>query len=296
MMHEIVAKNVVKKFGNINALDNVSFYAKKGISIVLGPNGAGKSTLLKCIDGLYSIDKGSIKVLGKNLYDDYKARSRVSLLTENYALYDNLTVRANIIFFGRLCGMEKDKAVKKASGIMKELDAMQYMDCKVSTLSRGTKQKIAICRSMLNDPEVLLLDEPTAFLDAPSSDSVRSMLTDMGKRSCIIFVTQRLDELMRFDGSIYIIAKGKMSGKTDIEEIIENEANGMHIQIRFAKPIEASKLAGIVECKKGMVMQAEATIRSYKDVNKIAEELIRKGAYIAEIRYMEKAIEGVYKR
>ncbi len=106
----IKARNAVKLFGNTKALDNVSFSAGRGMSMVLGPNGAGKSTLLKCIDGLYRLDKGAIEVLGSDLYRDSKARAKVSLLTENYALYDNLTVRANMIFFGRLYGMEKKEA------------------------------------------------------------------------------------------------------------------------------------------------------------------------------------------
>ncbi|MEM0094560.1 MAG: ABC transporter ATP-binding protein, partial [Candidatus Micrarchaeaceae archaeon] len=216
-MREIVVDKAVKKFGDTSALAGVDFVASKGINIILGPNGAGKSTLLRCIDGLYKLDSGSIRVFGADPYVDDKIRHRISLLTENYALYDDLTVEDNFLFFGRLYGLEKSYIIEKAKSLLKAFDALEYLHSGVGTLSRGTKQKVAISRAMLNDPEVLLLDEPTAFLDVHASNEVRNSLLDFTKSGgTVVFVTQRIEEVARFNAKIYIMNKGRIVKKIGV--------------------------------------------------------------------------------
>ena len=105
IMAEIEVNNIVKRFGRVTALYKVSMKAGKGINMVLGPNGAGKSTLLRCIAGLYKPDEGSISVLGRNPYYDDAVRKGVSLISDNYGLYDYLGVLDNLKFFGRLYGL-----------------------------------------------------------------------------------------------------------------------------------------------------------------------------------------------
>ena len=101
MANDVVVNRAVKRFGRVTALDAISFSSRKGINIILGPNGAGKSTLLRSISGLYELEGGTISVLGSNPYTDTDLRRRVSFLADNYGLYDFLSVRKNLGFFGK---------------------------------------------------------------------------------------------------------------------------------------------------------------------------------------------------
>ncbi|MEM3820199.1 MAG: ABC transporter ATP-binding protein [Candidatus Micrarchaeaceae archaeon] len=296
-MREIVVDKAVKKFGDTSALAGVDFVASKGINIILGPNGAGKSTLLRCIDGLYKLDSGSIRVFGADPYVDDKIRHRISLLTENYALYDDLTVKDNFLFFGRLYGLEKSYIIEKAKSLLKAFDALEYLHSEVGTLSRGTKQKVAISRAMLNDPEVLLLDEPTAFLDVHASNEVRNSLLDFTKSGgTVVFVTQRIEEVARFNAKIYIMNKGRIVKKIGVGKVLDLTMRDSYITIKFAKPFDLAKIKGLrlQSAGRGMVTEAKVRIRNYKEINKVAEMLIDSGAYIAEINYAEPALEKLY--
>src|SRR5580658_1201962 len=112
MAAEISAYRVTKRFKKAIALEDASITATKGISVIIGPNGAGKSTLLRCIGGLYHPESGKVSVFGKDPYYDDQIRDRVSLLSDNYALYDKLSVMKNLLFFGRLYGNSDNKTTE----------------------------------------------------------------------------------------------------------------------------------------------------------------------------------------
>ena len=141
------------------ALTNIGFKLDPGeVLILLGPNGAGKSTLLKILASLYKPSNGSVRLFGQvPLQHSNKIRSMISFLGENYALYDDLTVRRNLQFFGRLYDISDKALDTKIKYWLKRFDAMQYIDREVGELSRGTKQKIALCRAFINQPRLLLL-------------------------------------------------------------------------------------------------------------------------------------------
>lgn len=294
-MSVIDVRSIGKSFGATKALNKLNFSSSAGINIILGPNGAGKSTLLRCIDGLYKVDSGSVKVLGEDPYKNSDLKMKLSMLTDNYALYDFLSVEGNIKFFGRLYGLKDPDITSRARSIMRELDALQYMKNKVYTLSRGTKQKIAFCRAVINDPEVLLLDEPTAFLDAKAAQSVRRFLlkyTSEGK--IVLFVTQKVDEVTRFSGRISIIRKGAIIKNTTTEGIYSLVLKNSPINIRLAKAVDVKylkKIDGFVEANGGMATTFKVKIKSYKEISKIIKSLSDVGAYVISIDYVEPFIE-----
>ncbi|MEM3177815.1 MAG: ABC transporter ATP-binding protein [Candidatus Micrarchaeaceae archaeon] len=296
-MQEIIVDKAVKKFGSTLALAGLDFAASKGINIILGPNGAGKSTLLRCIDGLYKLDSGSVSVFGVDPYIDYSIRSRVSLLTENYALYDDLTVKNNFLFFGRLYGLEDSHIMEKAKSLLDMFDASEYFLSKVSTLSRGTKQKVAIARAMLNDPKVLLLDEPTAFLDIHASNQVRDSLVEFARSGgLVVFVTQRIEEVAKFNASIYVMSRGRIVKKIGVGKALDLALRNADITIRFAKPFDASKIAGmhLSATKRGAITEIKVRVKTYKEINEIVKSLIDRGAYIASVNYAEPELEKLY--
>ncbi len=300
MENAISVRNLYKKFGKTVALDGISFTSREGVNIILGPNGAGKSTFLRCVIGLYKPSSGSVLVFGKRPYFDDEIRNRMALLSDNYALYDFLTVKQNLRFFGNLYKLNDDEIYEKSKKILKEMDALKFFDRKVVELSRGTKQKIAFCKAMLNDPNVLLLDEPTAFLDASSSEWIRNFILDYGKKKkTILFVTQKLDEVSRFNSRLVIMREGRIVEDTTTYNIYNKIMKSSSVLIRFARPIAISILKNIgfkfeaMESKE--VSSAKFYINSYKDVNLLISKLIKKKAFVLGIDYIEPLVERISK-
>ena len=300
MEDAISVKNLYKKFGKTVALDGISFTSKEGVNIILGPNGAGKSTFLRCVIGLYKPSSGSVLVFGKRPYFDDEIRNKMALLSDNYALYDFLTVKQNLKFFGNLYKRNDNEIYEKSKNILKEMDALKFFDRKVSELSRGTKQKIAFCRAMLNDPDVLLLDEPTAFLDASSSEWIRNFILDYGKKKkTILFVTQKLDEVSRFNSRLIIMREGRIVEDTTTYNIYNEIMKSSSVLIRFARPVAVSilKKTGFkfeaMESRE--VSSAKFYINSYKDVNLLISGLVKNKVFVLGIDYIEPLVERISK-
>ncbi len=299
MGNNIIISHVSKSFGSVKAIDNVSFSSSNGVSIILGPNGAGKSTLLRCVAGLYKPDSGAIKVLGKEPYYDNGLKYKMSFLSENYALYDYLSVKDNLLFFGRLYGMENQEIIEKSIEILRKLKADEFLDRKVYTLSRGTKQKIALCRALLNDPEVLLLDEPTAFLDQQSSEEIRQIIYEYQKmRRTVLLVTQRINEVARYSARLIVLNSGKIIRDSTTADLYKAIASGSTVSIRLASPIKASIAASIngfiPSNGTGRSSVLEFKVHSYKDINEIVKQLIGHGAYVVGVDYAEPALEKLF--
>jgi len=300
MENAISVQNLYKKFGKTVALDGISFNSMEGVNIILGPNGAGKSTFLRCVIGLYKPSSGSVLVFGKRPYFDDEIRNKMALLSDNYALYDFLTVKQNLRFFGNLYKLNDNEIYEKSKKILKEMDALKFFDRKVVELSRGTKQKIAFCRAMLNDPDVLLLDEPTAFLDASSSEWIRNFILDYGKKKkTILFVTQKLDEVSRFNSRLVIMREGRIVEDTTTYNIYNEIMKSSSVLIRFARPVAVSILRRTgfkfeaMESKE--VSSAKFYINSYRDVNLLISKLIKNKAFVLGIDYIEPLVERISK-
>jgi ABC-type multidrug transport system ATPase subunit len=291
----IEIKNLVKKFGKVIAVDNASASFGKGISIITGPNGAGKSTLLRCIDGLYKPNSGKVQVDGADPYRDESSRRTMSLLTDNYALYDNLTVMHNLEFFGRLYKIPRQEIIRRARRLLRSLDAAQFSEAKVYTLSRGTKQKVALCRALLCNPRILLLDEPTAFLDPKASAEVRKLIEGMASEGrTIIFVTQKVDEIPRFNARLIFLKGGRIVKDTTTYAFYRSMANGAIVEVRLAYPIggkAASSTPGFIRGNSPNPTSISVKIHSYRDINRAVAHLLKNGAYIVGIDYTESVVE-----
>lgn len=294
MGSEILVKSITKSFKKSVALAKASISATKGISVIVGPNGAGKSTLLRCIGGLYHPESGTVRVFGRDPYYDDAIRSRVSLLSDNYALYDKLSVAKNLLFFGRLYGNSDADTMKIAQDILKQLDAYQYIDKKTGELSRGTKQKVAICRALLGNPDAFLLDEPTAFLDAISAEKVHVMLEDFAASGKVImYATQRLSEATRFSADIYIIKRGSVSSKLRHSDLYGSVLKGAIVSIKLAEKIDPKKARSVPHFSAIQGSTIKIGIKGYKDINESVKYLISNGAYVISIDYTEQLIEDM---
>ncbi|ASI14280.1 ABC2-1 family ABC transporter ATPase [Candidatus Mancarchaeum acidiphilum] len=297
MENEIKIDNLSKNFGNLHALHDISLDLKGGMHIVLGPNGAGKSTLLKCIDGHYKLDRGYVRVNGLDPYTNDKIRDKMSILSDNYSLYDELTVIDNLKFFGRLYGLKDKEILENVSEFLNEFDAARYLKSKVSTLSRGTKQKIAFCRALINKPEILLLDEPTAFLDSRSSQLMHDIMQEYSKNGRIVlFVTQKLDEISRFNSELIILRAGTVSDVTTTSNIYSTILKDTIINIRLASGFDPNKVKGIpnlYNANNASPNFIKVKIKNYKDINDTVAYLIENGGYVIGVDYIEPLIESL---
>ena len=292
MAPDIYADRITKIFKKSVALEEASVSAGKGISVIIGPNGAGKSTLLRCIGGLYHPESGTVKVFGRDPYFDDEIRGRVSLLSDNYALYDKLSVMKNLLFFGRLYGNSDAETIRISNKLLKELDAYQYLDKKAGELSRGTKQKVAICRALLGDPDAFLLDEPTAFLDAVSAEKVHVMLEDFAASGrTILYATQRLNEATRFRADLFVIKKGRVSKRLKYSDLYGSVLKRAVINIKLADPIGIKLAKRVPNFTKIQGSSVKIRIRSYKDINESVKYLMNRGVYIIGIDYTEPIME-----
>ena len=202
-----------KKRGQIIAVDQVTFEVSPGeIFGLLGLNGAGKTTTLRLLAGLLKPDSGEISICQIDInVQPEKARSKIGFLTGDTGLYGRLTAAEMIKYFGQLYGLPKSKVSLRSSQLMEMLSMTEYAGIRCDKLSSGTKQKVSIARTMVHDPEVIILDEPTAGLDVISSRAVIDFINSEKARSkTIIFSTHVMHEAEKLCDRIGILHRGRI--------------------------------------------------------------------------------------
>lgn len=214
MMNDVVIlSNVSKSFKTNNVLADINLSIPKGtIYGLLGHNGCGKTTTFRLIQGLYTVDSGKIKVFGE---DPLKMNKRniykIGVLGEDFGLYERLSIRENIDFFGKLYNLDKVQIQERLQYYSQILKIEDKLDEKVYKLSRGMKKKIAIIRSIIHHPELLILDEPLNGLDPVTSNKFCELLKEFRdlKNMTILINSHHLDEIENLIDSYSIIKNGK---------------------------------------------------------------------------------------
>ncbi|MBR1717970.1 MAG: ATP-binding cassette domain-containing protein [Bacilli bacterium] len=202
-------KNVTKYYGKFKAVDNLSFEVKPGeIFGLLGVNGAGKTTTFRMIMGLLDITKGEITLDGKPI--DYSVTDKIGFLTEERSLLTKMTVKEQCIFYGRLKGMDENTIIKRMRSYLKKFNVSEYEDKKIKELSKGNQQKIQFITAIINEPKLLILDEPFSGLDPFNVEMFKNEIIELSKKgSIIIFSSHRMEHVELFCKKLVIILKGK---------------------------------------------------------------------------------------
>ena len=175
---ELAIKNLRKRYGDKEALKGVSFSLTPGIYGLLGPNGAGKSTLIGILTGNLKADSGTIFLNGKNIEKmgaDY--RKILGYMPQQQALYPSFTATGFLDYMSALKGMDKKTARKQIPEVLQMVELSEFGESKIKTLSGGMKQRLLIAQAILNNPDILILDEPTAGLDPKQRIALRNLIS-----------------------------------------------------------------------------------------------------------------------
>ncbi len=219
MKYAIRLENIEKSLGNRKILKGISFSVETGdIFGYLGPNGAGKTTTIRIILGLYKIDSGKLDVLGHDI-ESSDTRKKIGFVLDMDGLYDGMTARENLIFYSRI--YEMDLAEERMDHLLDMVELTGRGDDRVFTYSTGMRQRLALARSMVHDPEILVLDEPTSGVDPSGQIQIRKILLDLAhkEKKTIILSSHNLDEVQRICNRIAIIDRGEIKLLGELEDL-----------------------------------------------------------------------------
>ena len=219
----IEVKNLVKRYPNAVAVDGISFTIPHGVvTALLGGNGAGKTTTLSILLGLLLPSSGSVRVLGEDmLRHRYRVLPRLNFSSPFVDLPHRLTVRQNLLIYARLYGLRDRK--ERIAALAADLQIGAILDRPAGRLSAGQKTRVALAKALLNDPELLLLDEPTASLDPDTGDWVRSYLEAWQARTgaTILMASHNMAEVERMCSDVLMMKAGKIVDRGSPQALID---------------------------------------------------------------------------
>lgn len=243
MQHAVHVENLVKKFGSINAVDGLSFDVGRGeIFGILGPNGAGKTTTLDIIEGLQPPTEGSIQVLGRDIRtnaSDIKARIGVQLQSSAYYDYLDLTETLSLL------GSFYPKCVAPDS-LLEQVGLLDRSKSRVRELSGGQKQRFAVAASLVNEPELVILDEPTTGLDPQSRRNLWALVRDIHRRDVTVMLTTHyMDEAEAVCNRLAIMDHGRLLAMDSPRNLIAQVEATYTVKLVMAKPLSDAQCASL---------------------------------------------------
>jgi ABC-2 type transport system ATP-binding protein len=206
-------RNLQKRYGDVVAVDGVSLSAGVGQTVgLLGPNGAGKTTTVSIIAGLIRPDAGQVLIEGRPLAGDTDPiKRRIGLVPQDLALYDELSARDNLAFFGSLYGLDRATLKRAIAEALELVGLTDRAKDKVGTFSGGMKRRLNLCAALLHDPQILLLDEPTVGVDPQSRNAIFDNLETLKQRGkTLLYTTHYMEEAERLCDRLIIVDRGKV--------------------------------------------------------------------------------------
>lgn len=222
MSATIEITNLTKVFGTITAVSDVNLEARQGeIIALLGPNGAGKSTLMNMITGYLAPTSGSIKILGRDIsLETLQSKSNIGFLPEGAPLYPDMTVKDFLNYMAELRGLSKNNKKQRLSEIAAAAKITDILNQKIETLSKGYLRRVGFAQSIISNPPILLLDEPTDGLDPNQKEHIRALISEMGTSKTIIISTHLLEEAETIANRIILMNRGQIKADGTLAEIL----------------------------------------------------------------------------
>ncbi len=210
--YSITAKNLTKKFGDFTAVDSITFNVKKGeIFGFLGANGAGKTTAIKLLCGLSNPTSGEATIAGFDIYKQpEKIKRSIGYMSQHFSLYQDMTIRENIRFYGGIYGLSNNEIKTRGEGLIKELKLEKYANRFVGDLPLGWKQKLAFSIAVIHNPKIVFLDEPTSGVDPITRRQFWGLIYEASNRGITVFVTTHYLEEAEYCHRVSIMVDGEM--------------------------------------------------------------------------------------
>ncbi len=236
-------KNLTKQYGKFTALNNLNLEIRKGqIFGFVGPNGAGKTTTMRIIAGLLKADSGTVFVGGVDARNNPRGlKSKIGYMPDFFGVYDNLKALEYMEFYASIYGINGRKAKKLCLELMELVRLSEQADSYVDEMSRGMKQRLCLARSLVHDPELLILDEPASGLDPRARFEMKEILKELHNRGKTILISSHiLPELAQMCSNIGIIEKGRMVVNGTVEEILSARGTASPIIMKFTAGQESA--------------------------------------------------------
>lgn len=291
-MNVIEITNATKKYNDRVAVNNFSFTAESGkIYGFLGPNGAGKTTTIRMIMGIIAPDSGDIKVFGKKLSE--QSKKRIGYIPEERGLYRKYKVSDILLYFGKLKGLSSEEARKNTSTWLDKVGLKDRANSKVEELSKGMQQNIQLIVSLINNPDLVILDEPFVGLDPINTRNMKEIiysLKESGKT--IIFSTHQMNEAERLCDHILLINKGKKVIDGPIEEVKKKYSKNF-VSVEFRDKIMNLGDIDIIENVYYEGNKAEIELRRNINYNDLLKVLLQRGD-ISKYEISESSLESIF--
>jgi ABC-2 type transport system ATP-binding protein len=303
----VETRELTKKYGKLVALDRLTMKVERGqILGFVGPNGAGKTTTIKILVGLAQPTSGSAKVAGADcVREARKIKRLVGYMPDTFGSYDNMRVAEYLDFFGAAFGVPRKVRARRIEQVLDTAGALSFRDLYVEALSHGMKQRVAISRTLLHDPEVLILDEPANGLDPQARIEMRQLLLDLAKQGKTLLVTSHiLPELARICNRVAIITRGKLQAIGTLEEITRQLSPVRPMEVQLADASQINRVAEIVRkfVEQGAEITSSATeavvrfrtARREEDLAGLLAALVSAGLGVTQFREVQTDLEEAF--
>jgi ABC-2 type transport system ATP-binding protein len=303
----IETKGLTKRFGGLTAVDNLTLKVNAGeVFGFLGPNGAGKTTTVRMLCCLISKTSGEAKIgdydTGRS-EDALKIRKLIGLVPDNVGLYEDLSAYDNLDFYGKLYGCTEAQRKENIERFLTMLGLWEKRDAVAGTFSKGMKQKLAIARALIHEPELLFMDEPTANLDPESAKTVRDFILELKKEKRTIFLnTHNLDEAQRICDRIGILSTKLIATGTpqELEKALSGGGGTRKTIVLLQEQATDAILAGVRKLPAVGSVAAEGNKLevALSDPDKqnapVIEAIVKAGGHIQSVTIVSASLEDVY--
>ncbi|MCD1295240.1 ABC transporter ATP-binding protein [Methanocella sp. CWC-04] len=299
----ITAKGLTKLYDGKHGIRNIDLYVRKGSTFgFLGKNGSGKTTTIKILIGLLKPDSGIASVGGYDVSSDpMPVRRMIGYLPETVGLYEYLTAFDTLDYTARLHRIKAGDRKERIEHILKDLDLYDSRNIKIGNFSKGMRQKLALGRALINDPDVLFLDEPTSGLDPQASRNIEALIKDLKKEGKTVFITSHiLSEVEKMCDSVSILKEGTIRASGSMADI-KAKYSSPSILVRVSgAPLNAEKAAGIlvsIGAEQVEVLDDCVSLKTGRPeelMPAVNRALLEANIPVVELKRMEPALEDVY--
>lgn len=240
-MSSIVARALVKRYGGVLALDELSFEVPRGsICAVIGPNGCGKTTTFGLLAGLLAADAGQIDLFGEGPFDAARHAGRVSLMPQDALPSPHATLRQSLRYYGELQGLERARAWREADRWLEQVRLAERADARQSQLSHGMRRRFSVAQALLGEPELILLDEPTAGVDPELAAELRALFRAQSGRATLLISSHVLSELEELCDHAIVIEKGRAVRQGSMQSLLQADTL---VRVTLSAPADLARLA-----------------------------------------------------